>query len=291
MPRPVPDPTCRPLLAALAAAAVLTGCGGGQGGNADAQVAARVNKGEITIHQVQSILQRDSRQSAGAPTEASTARVLEVLIDQEIAAQAARDQGLDNDPRTVQALEAARREILALSYQQQVANKAGGPGSNEIDQYYDNHPALFAQRRLYTFQEVSVDPASINLEQLRVIVERSTNAEQLVDNLRGAHGRLVVRQFAHAAEDLPLTLLEPLAKLEPGQSYIATGAGAPRVFTLRQALPAPIGRQEANNAIAAYILTERRNALVLEAMKTLRAQAKIEYRGNFAKAASAAQGR
>jgi EpsD family peptidyl-prolyl cis-trans isomerase len=274
-------PSRRWLSIALVGASVLTACGG-RGGAADSQVAAKVNKGEISIHQIQTIVQRQPPQVADDRTEQAAARVLEVLIDQELAAQAARDQGLDREPRVVQSIEAARRELLAHAYQDRVAADTLVPSSDEIDRYYEAHPALFAQRRLYLLQETAVEATPEQLGKLQEIVGRIRSTDELLQILRDAKLRHQVRLFAQAAEDLPLTLLEPLSKLEVGQSWLYAQAGGGRIFTVVHAHPAPIDRRMASNAIGAYLVTERKRQRVAQAMKNLRDSAKIEYVGSFA---------
>ena len=267
--------------ALLVCAAVLAACGAGTSGG-DAQIAVKVNKGEISIHQVQSILQRQPRQIAGDRTETASARVLEVLIDQELAAQAARAERLDNDPRVVQAIEAARRELLAHAFQERIGEKAAGPSSDEIDRYYDSHPQLFAQRRMYMLQEAAVDPAA-NTARVQAVVERARSAEELVAGLREAGVRHSIRLLAQAAEDLPLTLLESLSAMDEGRSVLVTAGGVARIITVLYAHKAPIDRRSSNNAIGTYLMTERRSQLVAQTMKQLRGEAKIEYMGSFAR--------
>ena len=105
----------RAALSSLAISAVLlAACGGGER-KSDTQIAATVNKGEISVHQVQTVLQRQPRLVAADAGGTASARVLEGLIDQELAAQAAHDASLEKDPRVVQSIEAARRELLALA--------------------------------------------------------------------------------------------------------------------------------------------------------------------------------
>lgn len=283
------NPSFRPLPRAVlivAGSLLLVACGAGRSGN-DAQVAVKVNKGEISVHQVQAVLQRQPRQVANDRTETASARVLEVLIDQELAAQAARDQGMDNDPRVVQATEAARRELLAHAYQERVSEKAAGPSSDEIDRYYDAQPALFAQRKLYLLQETTIDPAA-RPERVQAFVELAKSPEELIAALREANIRHASRSLAQAAEDIPLNLLEPVAKLEPGRSTLVNAPGAPRIYTVLYAHKAPIDRRTAANAIGTFLTNERRQQLLAQKMKQLRQDATIEYRGNFAKTQAAA---
>src|SRR5436190_14834939 len=89
------------------------------------QVAARVNGHEITIHQVNDILSRQAARPEQA--EALKRQVLERLIDQELARQQAVENKLDRNPRTVQAIEFAKNEILSRAYIDQIAGSQPKP--------------------------------------------------------------------------------------------------------------------------------------------------------------------
>lgn len=271
------------LLLAAAAVAALAACG--HGGD-DTQIAVRVNKGEISVHQVQTLLQRHGR-AAGAD---AGARVLETLIDQEIAAQAATDAGLDKEPAFVQQLAAARRELLARAYQERVAAKATTPSTDEVERYYEAHPELFAQRRLYVLRETLIEPTA-DATVLRAAAERARSTDDLDRLLREAGLRFATRLTTSASEDLPAAVLGPVSKLEPGQSAAVLLPGVARAYTVLQAIKAPVDRHNADPLIAGYIANERRATAVGEAMKALRGEARIAYVGNFAPGAASAPAR
>ena len=93
-------------MAGVCAAVVLTGCGGKKDKEGVAsQTAAKVNKQELTVHQINFVLQqqRGLRQEQMEP---ASHQVLERLIDQELALQKAEDSKLDRDPLVQQQLEA-----------------------------------------------------------------------------------------------------------------------------------------------------------------------------------------
>lgn len=260
------------LLLALAA------CGGA---GKDTQVAVRVNKGEISVHQVQLQMQRIPPSAMQDPAQQATGRALEQLVDQELAAQAAVDAGLDKDPKVIQTIEAARREILARSYQERVAARVVGPGSDEVDRFYEQRSELFAKRRLYVLRETVVDSAA-DAATVQGVVERARSIEELDKGLREAGLRNNARLLTSAAEDLPSVVLGRIASLEPGQSALVAVPGALRIFTVAQATRAPVDRESAGNLITAYLTNERRAAAVGEAIKKLRSEGRIEYVGNFA---------
>ena len=280
--RPAPSRSLLHVTAALIGGLLVAACGGGER-KADSQVAAIVNKGEISVHQVQAVLQRQPRLQAGDAGGSASARVLEGLIDQELAAQAAQAQSLDRDPRVVQAVEAARRELLAHAYQESIAAKVGNPGSDEVERYYESHPALFARRRLYILQETLLEGTPEQFAGLPDKVAQAQGADELKLLLDRAGVRSEVRVRAQASEDLPQLLLEPLARLDAGRSaYFAQAQGA-RVYTVLQAHEAPVDLHLATNAITAYIANDRKAQAIAQAMKELRAAAQVAYQGPFAK--------
>ncbi|MDP3222180.1 MAG: SurA N-terminal domain-containing protein, partial [Rubrivivax sp.] len=93
-------------LAALATAVLLVGCGEKKE-KAASQTAAKVNKDEITVHQINFVLQQQ-RNLRPEQTDAASRQILERLVDQQLALQKADEQKVDRDPRVVQQLEAAR---------------------------------------------------------------------------------------------------------------------------------------------------------------------------------------
>lgn len=283
-------PAFRPLrhLAAAASAALLLGaCGGAKTPVDDSQIAVRINQGEISVHQVHQVLQGQPRLTAEQP-QAAARKVLDSLVEQELAAQAAREKGLDRDPAVLQALQVAQREALARAWQDRLAASVSLPSSDEVDRWYDSHPALFAQRRLYTLQEAVVAVSAERLGHVRALVAGAKGASQLVDALQSAGVRPATRQFVQGAEDLPFGLLDALAELSAGQSLVMAEPGGARILTVVQVHAAPVERRQANDAIAAFIQSERRRVAVEQGMKPLRDAAHVEFVGRFAQVAHAA---
>lgn len=250
------------------------------------QIAAKVNKDEISVHQVQQALQRQPRLAAAQPQTAAK-RVLDALVEQELAAQAARSDGMETDPGVVQTLEAAKREVLARAYQERLAAKAVAASTDEVDRYYSSRPALFSERRLYTLQEFAMEASSDDAVRIQAAVSNAKSVEEIGASLRKAGLRFHTRQIAQAAEDLPTGVLESVAKLAVGQSVLMQQPGSGRIYTVLHSESAPVDRNLAKGVIEAFLLAERKRELVNQGMKTLRDKATIVYQGSFAAAASA----
>lgn len=277
------------LLALVCAALLAAGCQKGAEKKTASQVAVKVNGDEISVHQVDLMLRRQANVPQGQQ-DAVARRVVDGLVDQELAAQAARKDKLDQDPRVVQMMEAAKRDVLARAYLERLGETVTEPSSDEIDRYYQTHPNLFSQRRLYSLQETSLVAPPDKVPALKQRIEAATGYAAVSDVLRAESLQFQTRQTSVSAEDVPLALLDQLAGLKDGQSLVLARDGAMRVLTLVNAQLAPVGPAPAKRLINGYLTNERKRAALQQGVKALRDQAKVEYQGRFSTlmAASAA---
>src|SRR5688572_2297225 len=244
---------------------------------AASQVALKVNGDEISVHQVDLVVR--ARAALAAPNSAAdtvTQWSVAGLVDQELAAQAARQHGLDRDPQVIQRMEAAKRSVLAQAFQERVGAHASDPSSDEIDRYFDAHPELFAQRRLYQLQETTVGVAAERFDALKHALDGAAAPAQVQEILARERLKSSVRHLSVSAEDLPLGVLPQLAQLQEGGSVTLPRDGGARVLTLLGSQAAPIGRDGARRLIAQYLINERKRELVGQSIKALRDEAKVE---------------
>jgi EpsD family peptidyl-prolyl cis-trans isomerase len=252
------------------------------------QLAAVVNDSEISVHQVKAYLVRNP--SLAALGDAAGQRALDALVEQEMAAQAARKLNLDKSPAVIQAMELAKREVLARAYQDELAAKADQPDSEAIRQYYDDHPELFSNRKLYTLAQTQVKGDASALAGLKDKVEQMGSFDALKQLLASQPVQTASQTGTHLAEDLPMDLLPKLVFLKDGQSLVLTQAAGLVVLTVVKAEPRPLSRNTATEAIKTVLVTTARRVKVKEGMDEVRRQSQVERKGAFAKgvAASAA---
>lgn len=268
-------------------ALLLAGCGGEKKDKPASQTAAKVNKEEITVHQINYVLQQQRGIPASAAASASK-QVLERLIDQELAVQKAQDQKLDRDPRVVQQIDAARRDIVARAYLEKVGNGATKPGSEDIKKYYDANPALFSERRVYNLQELNIEIAADQLPSLNDKLKAAKNTEDFVNYLKSSNIRFAGTQAVRAAEQLPLASLATFAKMKDGEAMLLPTPSGARVVVIAGTRTQAIDLARATPAIELYLLNERKRKLIEDDMKALRGAAQIERLGDFAKTDAAA---
>lgn len=273
------------LVAVVAAAALLAACGDKKE-KAASQTAAKVGKAEITVHQINFVLQQQ-RNIRPEQADAASRQILERLIDQELALQKADDLKLDRDPRVVQQLEAAKREIIARAYLEKVGEAAPKPTPEEIKKYYDEKPALFKERRIYSLQEIAIEAKPEQVAQLREKLSASKNINEFVEFLKANDFKFSGNQAVRAAEQLPLQSLDAISKMTDGQAMMNQAANGVQVLVLAGSRSQPVSEEQAKPAIEQFLLNERKRKLVEEDVKAMRGAAKIEYVGKFAEKAAA----
>jgi len=271
---------------ALASVAVLAGCGDKKEKGAS-QTAVKVNKDEITVHQINFVMQQQ-RGLKPEQADAASRQILERLIDQQLALQRADDLKVDRDPRVVQMLEAARRDVLSRAYVEKVSEAAVKPTAEEIKKYYDEKPALFSERRVYSIQEIAIEARPEQQTELRDALSSAKNVNEFIEWLKAKEFRFNGNQAVRAAEQLPLASLDSFAKMKDGQAaFVPTPTGA-QVIVLAGSRSQPVTEEQARPAIEQFILNERRRKLVEDDIKMMRTAAKIEYVGKFAETAASA---
>ena len=278
------------LLPVVVATTLAAGCGDKSKSEGKAsQAAARVDGSEITVHQINPVLER---QQGLRPEQADAAgrQVLEGLIDQQLAVAKAEEQKLDRDPQVLAVLEATRRNILARTYIEK-ASVAGttAPTGDEIRKYFDAKPALFSQRKVYALQEFTVPCTPAQSKELIEKLKTVRTPSEYAQAIQAAGLKFTTNQVTQGAEGLPMPIIEPLSKVSNGESLFLTAKDGFKALLVIASKDQPVTFEQAKPAIEQFLTVERRREFAQKTVKDMRAAAKIEYIGKFAeKAASGA---
>ena len=283
-------------LTLLLAVALIAGCGKKDDAQkkdvakdkAATQVAAKVNTEEITVHQVNNVLARNPKIPPEAATQAKF-EILNRLIDQQVAKQQAIEKKLDRKPEVMQAIEAARSEILARAYVDQITSAQPRPTAEAVKQYYAEHPELFAERRIFDLEEIVVQPQEGLAAQLRAQVAKTKTMQDVVGWLNSQSIKFVPNRGVRPAEALPLELLPKLQTMKDGEIRVIESGERLYVFRLAGSKSAPVTEAQATPRIQQYLFNRRSTEVVTAEMKKLKDAANIEYIGEFAGGADAAK--
>lgn len=275
------------LCAAACMTGMLVGCNAKEDSSkkSPSQVAVKVNKEEISVHQVNDLLARSGNSNL-SPEQVGRARsaVVERLIDQELLLQQAKDNKLDRDPNVMQMIEFSRRDILARAYGERVMSGALQPTETEISKFYDEHPELFSKRRIYNLQELGIQVGPDRFDEVHTRVKESGgNLQQLVGWLNEQKIPVAANVGIKPAEQIPLEILKNLAKIEDGKGGMAFGRtpmGA-LLIIVTATRDEPVDRVRANPIIQRILLNQARNESLGAEIKRLRGVAAIDYNEGF----------
>ena len=262
----------------------LAACGDKGDKKVATQVAAKVGSEEISVHQINQVL--SSANTAGATPQAvqtMSREVLEKLIDQQLAIEQSNEKKLNRSPEVVAQIESAKRDILARAYIQQLVSGLPKPTPEEIKKYYDDHPQLFSERRIFNLQELIVPNQAGLSEQISTLVNAGKPMEEIANWLKAHDVKFSGGSATRAAEQIPMELLNRLQKLKDGQSLVAQAPQAITLIHLSASKTAPADEASAMPRIAQFLSNQRASEAVAANMKALRKSAKIEYMGEFAK--------
>lgn len=267
---------CVLVLSVLAAA----GCGKESTEKQSTQVAAKVNNSEITVHQVNQVLQASG---AGGLTEDSSRKALDSLIDQELLVQKAISNHLDRDPDVVMEMENARRQILSQTYvQRQVLDHTSIEAKAKQD-YYQKNPDLFSKRRVYQFQIFNLEAPKLD-PALNTALEQALKPEQVRELLNQYQVKYQEETVAKPAEQLPLELLGAFAKAKIGDIIIMPQAQSKvLLMQVTNLAERSVSLEQAQVQIEQFLTNTRNKQALDEHLKKLRAAATLAYQGDFTK--------
>lgn len=228
----------------------------------------------------------------GALSEAQTAeakaRLLQALIDQRLVAQAAKKSGLDKAPEVAIAMEQASRQALVEAYAERSFKDVANPSESEIADYYNRHPELFSQRRIYRIQELELTLEPSRLPEVDARLKSSHSMGDFVNWVKeqGIEGKTTV--VVKPAEQIPAPLLDSLIQMKDGEVMILPGRpGHVLIQQLQESPLQPVSLEQAKNAIEQALIVRKRKGMMEADLKKLREAARIKYASGYAPVAEA----
>ncbi|HET7362573.1 MAG TPA: EpsD family peptidyl-prolyl cis-trans isomerase [Burkholderiales bacterium] len=165
---------------------------------------------------------------------------------------------LDRASSVQQALEGAKTEVLARAYLEELGHAQPEPSAVEVRQYYGAHPELFAERRVFTLEQIDVARTSPIAAALR---ERAASPgatfEAIADWLRARDVPHSVTRGVRTADRIPLELLPRLQAMRQGELAVMETADALLVIRIVAQRQAPFDEASATPLIEQYLRQRR----------------------------------
>jgi EpsD family peptidyl-prolyl cis-trans isomerase len=260
--------------AALLTAALVLACSRDE---PPARVAARVNGEDITLDRLrQALAQASAGVDAAAGPAPGATLLMEREIDRELLAQKARRLHLERDRVVAAAIEAATTGILAKAY----LERSLGWSADELRErtaYYRQHPALFAERRVFSLFELTAAVPPSHLAELQKRVGRARGLHEVAAWLKSQGFPFEATGSTKASEDLSPELLARLSSMKDGEiALMRTPAGA-TVAQLLRSQRAPVSEEDAAATIEMRLRARHQAEVAERELRRLRSSAKIEY--------------
>jgi peptidyl-prolyl cis-trans isomerase C len=259
------------MLGVAVLAAALAGCGNRGSGS---QVVAKVGESEITVSQLSQALHARGLDNTNAT---ATREAVDSLINEQILVDSATSNKLDRDPAVVQALERARRQVLARAYVERMVFPTEAISAAEQVEFYKKHPELFEHRRMFQVTTFSVKAGDVTDELRSALAPLQTPEaiEQLLTAKGVSHD---TQSLTRGSEQLPFEDLPrftaakvgDLVFLQPHESRMA-------IMLIQGVHESPIGVDRAQPIIQQYLVNTRNARALEDHLKQARAAAKIAY--------------
>ena len=234
-----------------------------------------VNGDEITIHQLNSELQRANVRPE--QQEMASKQIVSSLVDRQILVQEALKNKLEHNPRVMQAIENAKTQILAQAYLEDKVASIAKPTETEVTDYRAKHPEIFANRKAFIMEEVVFAAEPANLSAVQTLSNSAKTLEDVTQWLNSHQIKFMRTQTAHVAESLTPDLLSKFSKMALNDLiFINTNERivAGRMLEIKEV---PISEKDSKPLIERILTGQKRKALAESEMAHLRGEAKIEY--------------
>lgn len=261
-------------LVALMISVGLSGCGNKSNDNKASQSLASVNGKEITVHQLNEELARANIQPA--QREEASKQILNALIDRQLLEQAALKAKVDRDPNVMQAVERAKSQIVAQAYLQGKVANVTKPEKTEVETFYKQNSALFAERKLVEMEQLLIDSRHIN-DEFKSALGGFKSLQEVAAWLDAKGIQYDRGEVARSVAELPPQISERLKDARKGQLFVI-GMGPRTMLVLMDSVKdSPVSLESATPQIEQILLNKKRKDIGEAELSRLRGEAKIEY--------------
>ncbi len=254
---------------------VLTACDHKDKTKSASQVIVKVNSEEVSVHQLNFALTHTpgiTQENA----ESAKKQLLDALIDQTLLVQQAMNDKMDRDPQVMLAIEQAKRQVLAQAWLEKSTRITSKPTQEQIEQYYQAHPELFSNRKIYKLKELLVTVTPDKQALLDHILADSKLIDELPPKLDANKISYQVNLTTQAAENLPLENLPALQKLQGGQFLRIDKTPQILVMGVLGSIDEPVERQKAGMIIETFLVNSQVKTNAQNVLKQLKEKAVIE---------------
>ena len=207
----------------------------------ETQIVARVNGQEITISDLRGELQRLGR----SPNDVDAERVaLDNIINRTLLTAAARAAKVHRQPEAMRRMAVAREQALADLYVA-TASQPPEPTLIEIEDFVAENPALFTERRIYTFSVLTLPTEAFDSDRLTPLFDATEDFALLSRALNNNNVRFSQTPLARSSDAFPDAVRRQLAQYGLRDNIVLQGEVETQIMKIDAITPAPIAMDNA----------------------------------------------
>jgi EpsD family peptidyl-prolyl cis-trans isomerase len=244
----------------------------------EGQVVAVVNGDEVTQQEVNLAI-NDARIPDGADEDAVRNGALSTLINRRLAAEIAREEGIDATPEYIVRSKQVDEALLVQMLTRKYSNDMPAPSAAEIDTFITENPQMFAERKIIAADQIRFSTPARN-DYLDALADAQT-----LDQVQAALNRLGIR-FERGNTQIDTATLDPglYAKV------MEVGAREPIVIPAGPAVTAtqilrmeekPIANDEARAVAERSMRQQNVRTTLNERLKKAKEEAGIDYQSGY----------
>lgn len=257
-------------LSAVAALLVLGGCSKKPGG----QVVAVVGNEEITQQELRAEAMT-AAPGAAQDFEAAAPALLQRVIERNLLAEYARDQGLDRGPEYVARRRQLEQTLLASLAARKIAGEPKAPSDAEVRKFMADSPTWFTARERLTLDQLSF-PTPADKNQIKTLTQLNSIdaifAKLRADGVKVERGRTVLDTGS-----IDPFVGKQIVALPNGEIFDLSTNGTTFIGTIVARAPNPTPADQAVQAASDALLRGKSGKTVSDKMTELRKAAKITY--------------
>lgn len=205
---------------------------------------------------------------------AASRALVEQVVERRVLVDAAKAQGISDDPRVKPARERAEEMVIANVLMQRIAGDGAAVSDADAQAAIAAHPTMFAARQTFVVDAVLCKAGDISQD----VMAHLDTVEQVTDFLK--QSRLPVNRKVRELDTaaMPPEVVGPLSRLGSGKLFALPQGRAVLIGTVLRQIP-NVQPQEVQMANAReFVSRQRVQARLKKALEQLRAKAAISVR-------------
>ncbi|WP_229217503.1 peptidyl-prolyl cis-trans isomerase [Massilia forsythiae] len=150
------------------------------------------------------------------------------------------------------------------------------PTPGEVEEYFNKHPELFANRKQFSMNELVIAAADLTPD-LRNAADGARSLEEVavwLDAHKIKYGR---NQVTRSTTDVPPAMASRLLGMPKGQLFVVKDGARAMFIAVADVKEAPVGLPVAGAQIEQFLMKKKNQELASAELQRLRGNARIEY--------------